>query len=98
MGERLPIMVGDDNPMRKPEVAKKLSKWRQGKNVEAWIKADVIREIWLQENRPNPTAKAWAKKTGFPPHSLKSMVISFLEGWVPVEDQEWVAWKLSVSL
>jgi predicted GIY-YIG superfamily endonuclease len=96
LGERLPIMSGDSNPMKTPEVAKKVSKWRQGKNIKPWIIADEIYKIWISSGRPKPTAKAWSKNTGFPYYSLRSMVSSFLEGWIPYEDEEWISWKASL--
>jgi predicted GIY-YIG superfamily endonuclease len=96
LGERLPIMSGDSNPMKTPEVAKKVSKWRQGKNIKPWIIADEIYKIWISSGRPKPTAKAWSKNTGFPYYSLRSMVTSFLEGWIPYKDEEWISWKASL--
>lgn len=96
LGERFPIMSGDDSHMKDPEIAKKVSKWRQGKNIDPWLKADVVYGIWILSNKPKPTAKAWAKKTNFPYYSLRSMVSSFLEGWIPYEDEEWISWKASL--
>ena len=94
--KHLPILSGDKNHMKNPEVAKKVSKWRQGKNTKAWLKADIIYNIWIFSGKPSPTAKAWAKKTNFPYYSLRSMVASFLEGWIPYEDEEWISWKASL--
>lgn len=91
-----PTKTGEDNHMKKPEIAKKVSKWRQGKNPEAWIEADKIRDIWLKAGQPKPSAKAWAKLTGFCPSKLRVMVASFLEGWDPLKDEEWLSWKASV--
>jgi len=82
--------------MKSPEVAKKVSKWRQGKNIEPWIVSDEIYDIWILSGKPKPTAKARAKKTNFPYYSLRSMVASFLEGWIPYEDEEWISWKASM--
>jgi hypothetical protein len=95
-GKQFPILSGDLNHMKNPEVAKKVSKWRQGKNIDSWIVADKIYEIWISSGKPKPTAKAWAKKTNFPHYSLRSMVASFLKGWIPYEDEEWILWKASL--
>lgn len=94
--KHLPTMSGDENHMKKPEVARKVSKWRQGKNIKSWLEADDIYNIWISSGKPGPSAKAWAKKTNFPYYSLRSMVSSFLEGWVPYEDEEWISWKASL--
>ncbi len=94
--KHLPILSGDKNHMKNPEVAKKVSKWRQGKNIKSWLEADVIYNIWTSSGKPGPAAKAWAKKTNFPYYSLRSMVASFLEGWVPYKDEEWISWKASL--
>jgi hypothetical protein len=91
-----PPAWGNDNGMRKPEVAKKVSRWRQGRNVEAWLQADVIRNAWLQADQPKVTAKALAKATSFSHSKLRTMVALFLEGWDPLEDEEWLSWKASV--
>lgn len=96
MADRLPVMKGEDNPMKDPEVAKKVSKWRQGTNTEAWLQADVIYEHWLSAGQPKPTAKAWVKVTSFSAYKLRTLVKSFLEGWVPSKDEEWVSWKASL--
>jgi hypothetical protein len=96
LGCNFPKMSGDKNYMKIPEVAKKVSKWRQGKNIEPWIVADEIYKIWISSNKPKPTAKAWAKKTNFPYYSLRSMVTSFLDGWIPYKDEEWTSWKASL--
>lgn len=99
MAEHLPPpKLGDANPMRNPEVAKKVAKWKQGKNQKVWIEAESIYQIWVSSNRPKPSAKAWAKQTGFPPHSLRSMVNHFLDGWIPSEDNDWISWKASLVL
>ena len=95
LGHNFPKMSGDSNHMKNPEISKKVSKWRQGKNLEAWYAADKIYTIWISSGRPKPTAKAWVKKTNFPYYSLRSMVSSFLEGWIPHKDEEWISWKAS---
>ena len=87
---------GNDNHMKNPEIAKKVSKWRQGKNTNVWLKADTIRDLWLQAGEPKPTAKAWARSTSFSSYKLKTMVTSFIEGWKPLEDEEWLSWKASL--
>ena len=91
-----PGRKGDDNHMRNPEIAKKVSKWRQGKNIDVWLKADTIREIWLKAGGPKPSAKAWARSTSFPSYKLRTMVTSFIEGWEPLKDEEWLSWKASL--
>ena len=63
-----PTKRGTENHMTNPQIAKKVSKWRQGKNIEPWIVADEIYNIWILSEKPKPTAKAWAKKTNFPSH------------------------------
>lgn len=60
------------------------------------MQADIIYNIWCLSGKPSPMAKAWTKKTNFPYYSLRSMVTSFLEGWIPQEDEEWISWKASV--
>jgi hypothetical protein len=96
LASNFPKMSGDKNHMKNPEVAKKVSKWRQGKNIKPWMEADIIYSIWISSGKPGPSAKAWAKKTNFPYYSLRSMVTSFLEGWIPYEDEEWISWKASL--
>ena len=96
LGNRLPVMSGDSNHMKNPEVSKKVSKWRQNKSTEAWLKADFIYDCWIAAGKPKPSAKAWAKATSFPPSKLRTMVASFIEGWIPCEDEEWFSWKASL--
>lgn len=96
LADHLPVLRGEDSPMRDPKIAKKVTKWRQGKNSEVWLQADAIWELWLKAGRPKQTAKAWVKQTSFTHCSIKTMVASFLNGWIPMEDEEWSSWKASV--
>ena len=91
-----PTKTGEDNHMKQSEIAKKVTKWRQGKNVDAWIKADEIKEVWVKAGQPKPSAKAWAQETGFSHVKIRAMVASFIKGWEPLEDEEWLSWRASL--
>lgn len=65
-----------------------------------WYQANELFEIWILENKPKSMnfTKAYNKlfNTKFARSYFKTVVKHFIDGWVPLEDEEWLEFSKGV--